>query len=75
MKSCASGARPTDVGVRRFVAADAPAWDAFVQRCPDATFFHRIGWRDIIEDVFRHRTHYLIAERPAQSPACCRWPR
>src|SRR6185437_3011547 len=36
----------------------------FVQRCPEATFFHRIGWRDIIEDVFRHRTHYLVAERP-----------
>ena len=51
------------VSVRPFVAADAAAWDEFVQRCPDATFFHRIGWRDIIEDVFRHRTHYLVAER------------
>ena len=33
-----------------------PRWEAFVERCPDATFFHRIGWRDIIEDVFDHRT-------------------
>ncbi len=31
--------------------------------CPEATFFHRIEWRDLIEDVFRHRTHYLVAER------------
>jgi FemAB-related protein (PEP-CTERM system-associated) len=52
------------VRVRPFAGADAAAWEAFVERCPDATFFHRIGWRDIIEDVFRHRTHYLIAERP-----------
>ncbi len=52
------------VSVRPFAAADAAAWEAFVQRCPEATFFHRIGWRDIIEDVFRHRTHYLVAERP-----------
>jgi hypothetical protein len=52
------------VSVRPFAAADAGAWEAFVQRCPEATFFHRIGWRDIIEDVFRHRTHYLVAERP-----------
>ena len=34
-----------------------------MQRCPEATFFHRIEWRDLIEDVFRHRTHYLLAER------------
>jgi FemAB-related protein (PEP-CTERM system-associated) len=52
------------VSVRPFSAGDAIAWEAFVHRCPDATFFHRIGWRDIIEDVFGHRTHYLIAERP-----------
>jgi FemAB-related protein (PEP-CTERM system-associated) len=52
------------VSVRPFVAADSAAWEQFVQRCPEATFFHRIGWREIIEGIFRHRTHYLIAERP-----------
>jgi FemAB-related protein (PEP-CTERM system-associated) len=38
-------------------------WDAFVQRCPSATFFHLSAWQDIIKDVFRHRTWYLFAER------------
>ena len=38
-------------------------WSAFVTSCPEATFFHRIEWRDLIEDVFRHRAHYLLAER------------
>ena len=38
----------------------------FVQTCPEATFFHRIEWRDIIERVFGHRTHYLIAEQGGQ---------
>ena len=52
------------VTVRAFVDADAAAWEEFVQRCPEATFFHRIGWRELIEGVFRHRTHYLVAERP-----------
>ena len=42
---------------------DREAWSAFVLQCPDATFFHRIEWRDLIEDVFHHRTHFLIAER------------
>ncbi len=49
--------------VRACGAADAAGWEAFVERCPNATFFHRIAWRTIIEDEFRHRTHYLLAER------------
>jgi len=41
---------------------DGPAWIAFVQRCAEATFFHRIEWREIVESVFGHRTYYLLAE-------------
>ena len=56
--------RATDrVVVRPCDTDDAIRWEAFAQRCPDATFFHAIEWRGIIERVFRHRTHYLIAER------------
>jgi FemAB-related protein (PEP-CTERM system-associated) len=51
------------VSVRDFRADDAQRWDAYVERCAAATFFHRIGWRAIVEDVFRHRAHYLVAER------------
>ena len=49
--------------VRPYREADRAGWSAFVQTNPEATFFHRIEWRDLIEDVFRHRTHYLVAER------------
>ena len=49
--------------VRPYLEADADRWEAFVHRSADTTFFHRIGWREIIEDVFHHRTHYLVAER------------
>jgi FemAB-related protein (PEP-CTERM system-associated) len=52
--------------VREFREADHASWDAFVATCPDATFFHRIGWKDVVENVFRHRTHYLLAERGGQ---------
>jgi FemAB-related protein (PEP-CTERM system-associated) len=38
-------------------------WDAFVGAHPDATFFHRSGWRQVIERSFGHATHYLMAER------------
>ena len=40
-------------------------WDAFVARCPDATFFHRAGWKRVIERSFRQRAYYLYARRAA----------
>jgi FemAB-related protein (PEP-CTERM system-associated) len=49
--------------VREYSDTDRERWEAFVAQCPEATFFHRIGWREIITEVFRHRTHYLLAER------------
>lgn len=42
---------------------DHARWDAFVDDSPEATFFHRAGWRTVIERSFGHRTHYLFAER------------
>jgi FemAB-related protein (PEP-CTERM system-associated) len=41
----------------------APDWDRFVEHCAEATFFHRAGWKQVIERSFGHRCHYLYAER------------
>ena len=54
------------LAVRRLREGDSERWDSFVAACPEATFFHRVGWREIYEGVFRHRTHYLLAERGVQ---------
>ena len=54
------------IEVRRFASEDAPRWEAFVERAPEATFFHRLGWREVLEDCFGHRTHYLLAARGAE---------
>lgn len=37
-------------------------WDRFVEAHPDATFFHRAGWKNVIERSFGHRTHFLYVE-------------
>jgi FemAB-related protein (PEP-CTERM system-associated) len=42
--------------------SDATHWDQFVFSCPAATFFHRAGWKEVIERAFGHRTHFLLAE-------------
>lgn len=49
--------------VRNADAADAAAWDAFVRGAPSGTFFHRYGWRRVIEDSLRQPCHFLLAER------------
>jgi FemAB-related protein (PEP-CTERM system-associated) len=53
----------TPVRVRDFVPEDAARWESFVEQCGEATFFHRVGWRSILERCFGHRTRYLVAER------------
>ncbi len=37
-------------------------WDTFVEECPEATFFHKAGWKEVIEQSFGHATYYLYAE-------------
>ena len=50
------------VTVRCATDEDAAAWDAFVANAPNATFFHRFGWRGIFRDIFRLDPQYYIAE-------------
>ena len=51
------------VTVRPMLGSDETAWEQYVAAHPDATFFHRPGWRRLLHDEMRHRTHYLVAER------------
>jgi FemAB-related protein (PEP-CTERM system-associated) len=49
--------------IRRLERDDEQRWDAFVETAPQATFFHRVAWRDIIAQELGHRCHYLYAQR------------
>ncbi|WP_263771508.1 FemAB family XrtA/PEP-CTERM system-associated protein [Propionivibrio soli] len=54
------------VSVKRLLSVDEAGgrrWDAFVNTCPRATFFHRAAWQRIIEEIFKHPTYFLYAER------------
>lgn len=62
----------TDLRIARLDAQDlalSARWDAFVQTCPQATFFHRSGWLRVIEQQFGHRGDFLYAERAGQIEA------
>ncbi len=54
------------IEVHTLTPQQAPEWDAFVQVCPEASFFHLSAWQRIIETVFRHRTWYFLARRDGE---------
>ena len=60
------GMLTTPIQVRQLAQADSARWDAFVERCAEATFFHRAGWREVLENVFGHRAFYLYAEQDGE---------
>ena len=50
------------ISIREMRPEDWDRWDQFVLSCPDATFFHRAGWKKVIEQAFNHKTWFLFAE-------------
>ena len=45
---------------------DRARWDAFVDACPDATFFPRAGWQRVIEQSFGQKTWFYYVEQDGQ---------
>ena len=41
---------------------NAVNWDSFVHNHPQATFFHKAGWRNVLQSAFGHDTYYLYVE-------------
>jgi FemAB-related protein (PEP-CTERM system-associated) len=49
--------------VRKLENADCKAWDDYLAAAPEATFFHKAGWKTVLERAFGHKTHFLYAEQ------------
>jgi FemAB-related protein (PEP-CTERM system-associated) len=56
------GADEALLRVERLDDASCPRWDAFVQACPTATFFHLSGWTRTVERVLGHPSHCLYVQ-------------
>lgn len=48
--------------VRLFRKEDKNQWNRYVMKSGTATCYHLIGWKNIIENSFGHKTYYLLAE-------------
>ncbi len=44
----------------------AAAWDRFVDDWPGAGFFHRAGWKTVIQSSYGHDCHFTYVERDGQ---------
>ena len=53
----------SEIRVESLSSACCLAWDSFVDAVPAATFFHRGGWKQVIERSFGHDCHFLQAKR------------
>jgi FemAB-related protein (PEP-CTERM system-associated) len=42
---------------------DVNSWDNYVYSNENATIYHKIGWKRIIEKTFNHSSHFLLAEK------------
>jgi len=52
--------------VKQLTDQDSQRWDAFVEQAAEATFFHRAGWKQVIEQAFGHKVYLLYAEQDGQ---------
>jgi FemAB-related protein (PEP-CTERM system-associated) len=47
--------------VSELTDAQVPQWETFIEQCPGASFFHRAGWKQVIEEVYGHQSWFLHA--------------
>ena len=40
---------------------DLLRWDEFVDQCERGSFFHLSGWKKVVEQVFKHKSHFIYA--------------
>lgn len=52
--------------IKQLTERDVQRWDAYVEQADDASFFHRAGWRRVLEQAFGHRAYFLFAERDGE---------
>ncbi len=54
---------PDQLEIKSLTPDHYDTWDNFVEQCPEATFFHKAGWRDVVQKATGHKAHFLYAER------------
>ena len=51
-----------NVEIKQLREKDEKKWDEFVMKNINATFYHQVGWKKVVEETYGHKPFYLIAE-------------
>lgn len=51
------------VDITELTSADIELWDAYVDQHSSATFFHKAGWKTVLEKAFSHPGRFLMAKQ------------
>ena len=45
---------------------DEKAWDSYILKSSTSTFYHQIGWRNVVAKTYKHKPIYLIAKEEGE---------
>jgi hypothetical protein len=45
---------------------DETAWDSYIHKSNSSTFYHQIGWRNVVQETYKHKSVYLIAKEEGE---------
>ncbi len=52
----------TKLQITELEREDEAAWDAYVYNSLASTFYHQIGWKNVVEKTYKHKPIYLTAK-------------
>ena len=41
---------------------DEKAWDSYIYKSSSSTFYHQLGWRNVVKKTYKHKPIYLVAK-------------
>lgn len=52
--------------ISKLKKSDEKEWDRYVMKSEDSTFYHQIGWKNVVEKTYGHKPIYLIAREDGE---------
>ena len=55
-----------DLEIYELKKEDETAWDTYIHKSNSSTFYHQIGWKNVVEKTYKHKPIYLIAKEDGE---------
>ena len=56
----------TELEITELRKEEEKDWDKYVYKSNTSTFYHQIGWRNVVEKTYKHKPIYLIAKEESE---------